>query len=155
MMQHLLKAGVLAAALFVTGNAIAGGVLKVENAWVRATVPGQAVAGAFMDVTSSVSGRLVKVESPVAATVQIHSMAMKNGVMEMRELPEGLELTANKKIALAPGGYHIMLMDLKKQLKAGDTVPLTLTVEAADKTKSTTQINAPVKSPMEGMSQHH
>lgn len=154
-MKQFLKAGVLVATLFAAANVMAGGNLKVENAWVRATMPGQQVAGAFMDITSPVPARLVKVESPVAGTVQIHSMAMKNGVMEMRELPEGLELAANKKVALAPGGYHIMLMDLKKPLAAGETVPLVLIVEAADKTKSTTQVTAAVKSPLDGMPSRH
>jgi copper(I)-binding protein len=76
--------------------------------------------------------------------VEIHEMAMDGNVMKMRAIP-GLELPAGKTVELKPGGYHVMLMDLKKELKAGDTVPLTLVVEGADKKRETIEVKATVK----------
>lgn len=137
-----IRAAAIALLLFA-GNAGADEPLKVENAWVRATAPGQEVAGAYLDITSPLSARLVKVESPVGAA-EIHSMTMNNGVMEMRRI-EGLDLPAGKTVRLAPGGYHIMLKKLKKRLKPGDAVPLRLTVENADRSKTTAQVTAAVK----------
>lgn len=101
--------------------------VKVEQAWLRATVPGQEVAGAYLNITSAVNARLVGVSSPVAASAQLHSMSMKQGVMEMRELKD-IALPKNKTVKLAPGGMHVMLFDLKQVLKPGEVIPLTLDV---------------------------
>jgi len=76
--------------------------------------------------------------------VEIHEMSMEGSVMKMRAVP-GLDLPAGKTVELKPGGYHVMLMDLKKELKAGDTVPLTLVVEGADKKREIIEVKAPVK----------
>jgi hypothetical protein len=81
----------------------------------------------------------------VAGIVEIHEMAMEGNVMKMRALPAGLDLPAGKSVELKPGGYHVMLMDLKKELKAGDTVPVTLVIEGADKKRETVEIKAPVR----------
>lgn len=101
--------------------------VKVEQAWLRATVPGQEVAGAYLNITSAVNARLVGVSSPVAASAQLHSMSMKQGVMEMRELKD-IALPKNKTVKLAPGGMHVMLFDLKQVLKPGEVIPLILDV---------------------------
>lgn len=101
--------------------------VKVEQAWIRATVPGQEVAGAYMNITSAANARLLGVSSPVAATAQLHSMSMKQGVMEMRELKD-IALPRNKIVKLAPGGMHVMLFDLKQVLKPGEVILLTLDV---------------------------
>jgi copper(I)-binding protein len=119
----------------------------VKDPWVRSTVPQQMATGAFAQITSAQGGRLVSVSSPVAGVVEVHEMSMEGNVMKMRAVPGGLALPAGKTVELKPGGYHVMLMDLKRPLKAGDSVPLTLVVEAADGKRETLQIQAPVKAP--------
>jgi VCBS repeat-containing protein len=117
----------------------------VKDAWVRGTVAQQKATGAFMHITSAQGGKLVGAASPAAGVVEVHEMAMDNNVMKMRAVQGGLELPAGKAVELKPGGYHVMLMDLKQQLKAGDTVALTLTVEGKDGKKETVEVKAPVK----------
>ena len=118
--------------------------VKVENAWVRGAVPGQLSTGAFLDVTSTSDAKLVKVESPVAAVVEVHVSEMKNDLMTMRAVP-AVALPAGKQVRLAPGGYHIMLMDLKQPVKNGDSVPLQLTIESADGKRETVEVKAQVR----------
>ena len=116
----------------------------VKDPWVRGTVPQQKATGAFMQLTSSQGGKLVSASSPVAGVVEIHEMAMDGNVMKMRAIP-GLELPAGKSVELKPGGYHVMLMELKQPLKAGDTVPVSLVVEGKDGKRETIEVKAPVK----------
>jgi copper(I)-binding protein len=118
--------------------------VQVSDPWVRATVPQQKATGAFMTLQAPAGSRLVEARSPVAAVVEIHEMAMQGDVMRMRAVP-GLDLPAGKPVALKPGGYHVMLIDLKQALKAGDTVPLTLVFEGADKQRVTQAVSAPVR----------
>jgi copper(I)-binding protein len=133
--------------------ALAGGLLSgaaqaqttVKEAWVRGTVAQQKATGAFAQITSAQGGRLVSAASPVAGVVEIHEMAMEGTTMKMRALTNGLELPAGKTVELKPGGFHVMLMDLKQPLKAGDTVPLTLVVEGVDKKRETLELKVPVK----------
>jgi copper(I)-binding protein len=117
----------------------------VAEPWVRGTVAQQKATGMFANITSAKGGKLVSASSPVAGVVEIHEMAMEGNLMKMRALPAGLDLPAGKAVALKPGGYHVMLMDLKQQLKPGETVPVTLVFEAADKTRETVEVKAPVK----------
>jgi copper(I)-binding protein len=117
----------------------------VKDPWVRGTVAQQKATGMFAQITSPAGGKLVSASSPVAGIVEIHEMAMDGNVMKMRALPNGLDLPAGKAVELKPGGYHVMLMDLKKELKAGDTVPVTLVIEGADKKRETLEIKAPVR----------
>ncbi len=117
----------------------------VADPWVRGTVAQQKATGLFAQITSAKGGRLVSATSPVAGVVEIHEMAMDGNVMKMRALPSGLELPAGKAVELKPGGYHVMLLDLKQQMKAGDTVPVTLVFEGADKKRETVEIQAPVR----------
>lgn len=105
--------------------------LKVEDAWVRATVPSQHATGVFMRLTSSAPARLVGVESDAAKHVEVHEMAMQDNVMKMRQIP-ALDLPAGQPVELKPGGYHVMLIDLAKQVSVGDPVALTLLVEDAN-----------------------
>ena len=116
----------------------------VKDPWVRATVPQQQATGAFMQLTSAQGGKLVLAQSPVAGMVEIHEMAMEGNVMTMRAVA-GLDLPAGKAVELKPGGYHVMLMDLKKPLKEGEAVPLTLVVEGKDGKRQTIEVKAPVK----------
>ena len=139
-MKHLLP--LLALTLAALG---AHAQTTVKDGWVRGTVPQQKATGAFAQITSAQGGRLVSAASPVAGVVEIHEMRMSGSTMQMRALTDGLALPAGQTVELKPGGYHVMLMDLKQPLKAGDTVPLTLVVEGADKKRETLQLQLPVK----------
>ncbi|WP_336355562.1 copper chaperone PCu(A)C [Pseudomonas granadensis] len=116
----------------------------VDDAWVRATVPTQTASGAFMTLTADSDSKLLSVASPVAKDVQIHEMTMKNDVMSMGPV-KSVDLPAGKAVAFDPNGYHVMLMGLTGQLKEGDSVPLTLTVENAKGEKETLEVKAPVR----------
>ena len=133
----------VAAAACLAGPAFAQN--TVSEAWIRGTVPQQKATGLFASITSAKGARLVAGSTPVAGIVEIHEMAMDGNVMKMRALPNGLDLPAGKAVALKPGGYHVMLMDLKQALKAGDTVPVTLVFEGADKKRESVEIQVPVK----------
>ena len=99
--------------------------VQVTDAWVRAAVPGQSGTGAFMKITTRQTTQLVGVSSPVAGIAEVHQMKMENDVMKMRPVP-ALNLPAGQTVQLKPGGYHVMLMDLKQALPKGSSVPLTL-----------------------------
>jgi copper(I)-binding protein len=118
---------------------------RVDDAWVRATVPAQSASGAFMTVTADSDSKLLSVASPVAKDVQIHEMTMKNEVMSMGPV-KSVDLPAGKAVNFDPNGYHIMLMGLTGQLKEGESVPLTLTVEDAKGEKQTIEVQAAVRS---------
>ena len=120
--MKILKLCVLSSLLF-TLNAMAD--VTISDAWVRANVPGQSVGAAYMTLNSPQDSTLVYIESPVAGSVEIHSMSMNNNVMKMRKL-EQLPLKAGKVEKLSPGGFHLMLFDLKKPLKIGDKAKFTL-----------------------------
>lgn len=123
---------------------IAQAQVTVEDAWVRATVPQQKATGAFMKLNAAKGSRLVSVTSPASPVVEVHEMALQDNVMRMRQVP-GVELPAGKTVELKPGGYHIMLMDLPQQVKAGDTVPLTLVFEGKDGKRESLEVQAPVR----------
>ncbi len=118
--------------------------LDIKSPWVRGTVAGQKATGAFMELTSASGIAIVGASSPVANVTEIHEMKMDGGVMKMRAIPR-LDVAAGKPVSLAPGGYHVMLMDLKQQLKKGDVVPLTLQIENKDKKVETIEIKAEVR----------
>ncbi|MEO6280247.1 MAG: copper chaperone PCu(A)C [Roseateles sp.] len=115
--------------------------VKVDDAWVRATVAPQKATGAFMQLTAAKAVKVVAVSSPVAAVVEIHEMKMDDGVMKMRAV-DALPLPAGQAVALKPGSYHVMLVGLQRQIKAGETVPLTLTVEGEDGKRTAVEIKA-------------
>jgi len=114
----------------------------VHDAWVRATVPQQHATGAFMELNASIDSKLVRATSPVSDHVELHEMAMQDNVMKMREVPS-IALPKGKTVELKPGGYHIMLLDLKQQIQAGDKVPLTLVFEHANGKEEVITVQAP------------
>lgn len=138
-MKKLLITSLLA----ITASAWAQTAVKVEDAWVRGTVATQKATGAFMRLTPSANARLVAAQSPVAGVVEIHEMAMENDIMKMRQI-QGLDLAAGRTTELKPGGYHVMLMDLKSQVNGGDVVSITLVFEDDAKKRFTQEIKAPV-----------
>ena len=135
--------------------AAANAQVTVKDPWVRATVPQQKATGAFMQLTAAQDVKLVAGSSPVAGVVEIHEMVMDNNVMKMREVPGGLSLTAGKTVDLKPGGYHVMLMDLKAPLVKGSTVPVTLTFKNAQGAESKLELQVPVQAQMPAMQGGH
>ena len=117
--------------------------VQVEAAWVRSTVPGQQGTGAFMRLTAKEAMQLVGVSTPVAGVAEVHEMTLQGDVMKMRAVPM-LNLPAGKSVELKPGGYHLMLMDLKQPLPTGSTVPLTLSLRNAKGVSSTLELAVPV-----------
>ncbi len=134
----------LGLALTVAAPVQAAEPVAVSQPWVRATAPGQDVGAAYMELKSATDSALVGVTSDVTDSVEIHKMAMNNGVMEMRML-ETLPLPAGKTVKLEPGGFHLMLFDLKKPLQAGARVTFTLQIK--DKQGHTRRqiVRAPVR----------
>ena len=117
--------------------------IEVKDAWIRGTVPAQRGTGAFMEITGKSAVRLIGAASPVAGTVEIHNRTMTNGVMKMFAV-DGIDVAAGKTIKLAPGGYHVMMMDLKAALPKGSTVPLTLVFKDAKGVESKMELKLPV-----------
>lgn len=117
--------------------------IKAEAAWARPTSSGQKVAGAYVKLTSPAAATLVGAASPVATSVEIHEMKMEGDVMRMRAIDK-LPLPAGQTVELKPGGLHLMLMGLKQQLKTGDRIPLTLTVQGAQGQPATVAVEATV-----------
>ncbi len=138
-----MKRFVLLTFALIAQGAMAAGV-SVDNAWMRATAPGQQVAGAYLDITSPADATLVGARSPAAGSVEMHTMRIDNGVMEMREI-KSLALPGNKTVKLAPGGVHLMLLDLRQPFKAGERVPIRLTFETARKKRETVEVTAQVR----------
>jgi copper(I)-binding protein len=115
----------------------------VEAAWVRSAVAGQQGTGAFMKLTAPKAIQLVGVSTPVAAVAELHEMKMDGDVMRMRPV-RTLDLPAGRTIELKPGGYHLMLMDLKQPLAVGSTVPLTLHFRDAAGAERQLELKLPV-----------
>ena len=105
--------------------------VEISNAWAKATVPGQPVAGAFVELKAKKSVRLVAVESPAAKRGEIHEMSHDGGVMRMRAM-KSVKLPAGKKVTFSPGGMHFMLFDPARPLSAGSTILLTLSFRMPD-----------------------
>ena len=126
---------------------------RVTDAWVRGTVAEQKATGAFMQLTSVAGGKLVSASSTAAGVVEIHEMKMEGNTMQMRAV-RGLDLPAGKAVALKPGSYHMMLLDLKAPLVAGSTVDLTLVVEGKDGKRETVRVKAPVRALGAAMTDH-
>ncbi|HLX16273.1 MAG TPA: copper chaperone PCu(A)C [Bradyrhizobium sp.] len=114
---------------------VKAGDLVITQAWSRATPGGAKVGGGYLTIENkgAVADRLIGGSSDVAVKVQLHEMAVNNGVMTMRPLDQGLVIEPSKTVKLAPGGYHLMLLDLKSPLKQGDKVAVTLEFERAGK----------------------
>lgn len=117
--------------------------IAVSGAWVRAAVPGQMATGAFMTITARDGAKLVGASSSAAGVVEVHEMQMEGNTMKMRAVP-ALDLPAGKPVELRPGGYHVMLMDLKAALTKDSMVPLTLLFKDAKGVESRLEIKLPV-----------
>ena len=126
-------------------NAVVGSI-KVENAYTRATAPGQQVAGGFLKIENKgVADQLLSASSPIAGEVQLHEMAMEGNVMRMRQVKD-IPVPANGAVELKPGGLHLMFMSIKAPLAAGETIPVKLKFAKAGEVE--------VKMPVNAMGQH-
>lgn len=155
-MKHLVQTAILSTLISLTtacqaepdagkaaaNNATAADSVTVENAYARAVPPGQPNSAAFLTLvnTSDTDHSLKAAASPVAATVELHTHTNNNGVMEMRQVPQ-IDVPAKGRTELKPGGFHIMLIGLKQDMKAGEKAVLTLTFEDG----STTTVDAPIQ----------
>jgi periplasmic copper chaperone A len=140
-MKQMLS-GLAYAALFTTllmapagAEEVKAGNLVITQAWSRATPGGAKIGSGYLTIENkgAAPDRLTGVSADVAGKVEVHEMAMNNGVMTMRPLDGGLTIDPGKTVKLAPGGYHLMMFDLKAPLKQGDKVPVTLEFEKAGK----------------------
>jgi copper(I)-binding protein len=122
------------------------GAIKIENAYTRATVPGQQVAGGFMKIENKgATDQLLSASSPVAGEVQLHEMAMDGNIMKMRQVKD-IAVPAGGAVELKPGGLHLMFMNIKAPLAAGESVPVKLKFAKAGEVE--------VKMPVNAMGQH-
>jgi len=134
----------LIAALALGSAALHAQTVEVKDAWARATVAGQTASGAFMKITAKEVAQLVGADSSAAEVVEVHEMRLEGNVMRMRAAPV-IDLPVGQTVELKPGGYHVMLMDLKAPLKAGSSLPLTLTFRNAKGVESKVQLQVPVR----------
>jgi copper(I)-binding protein len=165
-MKLTLKRGalviILACAAFVptaiaAESAASPANIRIADAWVRAPAPGQKTAGAYVELTSDRDTAIVAAGSPAAVRVEMHSTTTEGGVMRMRAIPR-IELPAGRSVKLGTGGTHLMLIDLKQPLKAGDKVPLTLSVQptgaAAGMSLTTLTLEAVVRGTADSAHKH-
>ena len=145
MKLHRITTPLLFSAALLAGAAQAQTAAPVaaEGAWARASVQGQKATGAFMRLTANEATRLVRAESPAAGVTEVHEMKMDGDVMKMRAIP-ALDLPAGKTVELKPGGYHVMLLDLKAPLAKDTAVPLTLVFQDAKGAESKLNLSVPV-----------
>ena len=147
------KTLIIAAAL-LAGTAYAQTV-DVKDAWVRTSVPGQKATGAYMKLTAKDGANLVAASSPVAGVTEVHEMKMEGDIMKMKAVAGGVVLPAGKMVELKPGGYHLMLMDLKAALPKDSTIPLTLVFKDAKGVESRLELKLTVAAaPMAGAHKH-
>ena len=138
-----MKLKTLAIVLSLSSGALLAQTVEIKDTWARATVPGQKATGAFMKLTAKDGAKLVSASSPVAGVTEVHEMKMEGDIMKMRAIP-GLDLPAGKAVELKPGGYHVMLMDLKSTLQKDTTIPMTLVFRDAKGVETKTEITLPV-----------
>ncbi|PZQ87230.1 MAG: hypothetical protein DI534_15035 [Leifsonia xyli] len=141
MLKTILSTAALTAALAIgepaTAHEFKSGTLEIEHPWSRATPPGAKVAAGYLTIENGgdAPDRLVSATAEIAGKTEIHEMAVKDGVMTMRELADGVAVPAKGEAKLAPSGLHLMFMDLKRQLKQGESFAGTLTFEKAGEIK--------------------
>ncbi len=137
-------AAIAFAALPAAAHSVKLGELSITDLWTRATPPNAPTAGGYLTVTNAGkdADTLLAAASPLAAKGELHQMAMKDGVMTMRAVPEGIPVPAGGSVALDPDGYHIMFVGLKGSLKEGDKLPVTLTFAKAGKIDTTLHVLA-------------
>jgi hypothetical protein len=126
----------------VRAEEVKAGDLVITQAWTRATPGGAKTGGGFLTIENkgSAPDKLIGASADGAGKIEVHEMAMNNGVMKMRPVDGGLTIDPGKTVKLAPGGFHLMMMDLKNPLKQGDKMPVTLQFEKAGKVAVTLDV---------------
>ncbi|HTJ98299.1 MAG TPA: copper chaperone PCu(A)C [Bordetella sp.] len=126
-----------AAVLAIHGTALAHDYkirdIEIDDAWVRATAPGQSAGGGYMEIENegTTPDQLIGIKSDAAGSVSMHQTVTNNGVSTMREVDGGVTVPAKGEVKFAPGGYHIMFEKLKAPFKEGMEIPATLTFRQA------------------------
>jgi hypothetical protein len=153
-MKRLVCAAILAVvSQWACAHSFTVGALNIDHPWARSTVAQISNGAAYLTVVNhgQNADRLLSIESPVANKVQIHISSMDNGVMRMRPVEGGVKIEAGASVKFAPGGMHIMLIDLKQPLRVGTEFPLTMHFEHAGITTVRVRIEdgmADMKMPM-------
>ncbi len=143
-MKRTIATSLFSLAALMSLPTLAQAEVTVTEPWVRATVPGQQATGAFMVLQATEAAQLLGASSSLSKQVEVHEMAMDNDVMRMRQV-EKIELPAGKAVELKPGGYHIMLLGLDKQVEEGSSVDITLQIQNAAGQKEDVKVSAPVR----------
>ena len=138
-----MKKMIIGLILTVFSSLVLAQEVQVNRVWTRATVPGQTSAGVFMEIVSPRDALFIKADTGFAKRTELHEMKMQGDVMKMRAV-KSIVVPANIPTLLQPGGLHVMLMDLKAPLIAGEKLPMKLTFEFADKTREVVAVNAEV-----------
>ena len=146
-MQQCWRVGLVVCAMW---SAPIWAQVKIEDPWARATVAGQKATGVFMKLTATQASQLVGVSSPLAGVAEVHEMKMENNVMKMAAVT-AIDLPAGKPVALQPGGYHVMLMDLKGPLAKDTNVTITLKFKDSKGVVSQQEVKLPVKEMTHGL----
>jgi copper(I)-binding protein len=165
--ESIMKRTILLAlaGLLVAGAAMAHeysvGSIKIGHPWSRPTPAGAVAGGGFLTITNTgkQADRLVSGVTPAADRLEIHEMSVTDGIMRMRALPDGLVIPPGQTVKLAPGGFHIMLIGLKRPLALGDHVPARLKFEKAGEVDVSFLVSKPpadvaAPSGMSGMEHH-
>ncbi len=142
-MNRVLTTALVFFCASLSGNVFADQI-SVTGVWTRASAPGQKVAGIYFDIVSPVDARLVGVDAAIARVAEFHLMSVENGTMRMRAVL-AVDLPAGKAISLKPGGYHVMLFDLERSLRAGERIPIQLSVEDAGGRRTRLKVDAEVR----------
>lgn len=151
--MRILFAGLALSITMLAGAAVAAPI-DINDAYARATPPGAPVGAVYFELRNqdTANDRLLSAESPVAERTEVHTHTMEDGVARMHEVP-AVELPPGATVAFQPGGYHIMLIELKAALVEGETLPLTLVFERAGEVSLTVPIKKVTT--LKGQDRHH
>ena len=139
---HSFVALLIAASSFLVEAQAADPAIAIQDPYVRLVPPGIKATGGFMLIRNAgaTDRQLIKATSPIASIVELHTHLNENGVMKMREIPE-IVVPASGKVELKPGSYHIMLIEMKSELKEGDLAPISMSFDDG----STSEVEATVR----------
>lgn len=143
----MIRRALILSAVALMAAAAAPASVTVSNAWSRPAAQGGNGAG-FLTVTGGAAAdRLLSAASPVAGRVELHESMVMGGTAMMHPRPDGVAIPAGGKVEFKPGGLHLMLFGLKKPLKIGETVPVTLTFQKAGKVRVELTVRAGAGAP--------
>lgn len=152
----VLSFAAIALAVSASAHEFTKGPLRIDHPWSRETAPKAPVGAGFLTIQNygKTSDRLIAIKSALSDDIEIHTMTMDNGVMQMRELKDGLTIAPGAEVKLQPGAEHIMFMGLKNQIKQGEDFKATLVFERAGEVDVTFKVEAPGAKPQSGHTGH-